>query len=532
MLDFPRWKIISVIVICLWGIYLAIPNFIPENVREEYSSVISQNTIKLGLDLQGGSHLLLEVGFEEYLKEYKASIMDDLRRSFNKERIGYRDLRLVDNDPENGLYIKFTPRVLDTSQYQYNVENINEAIKSTSSDLMTEVEESGAYRVFFSESYVTQLKRDVLQKSIEIVRKRVDETGTREPIIQMQGEERILLQVPGLEDPESLKRLLGKTAKMTFHLMDDNDPFAVQTRKARPGTLLLSDIDPESTQLYLVEKRVEIGGDQLIDAQPTYDRGSPVVSFRFNNFGAKKFAKITRENVNKPFAVVLDGKVVTAPRINQPILGGSGIITGGFSTQEATELAILLRSGALPAPLTVIEERTVGPSLGADSIESGKKASIISVILVILMMAILYKKFGLISDLALVVNLILLIAILSLFGATLTLPGIAGIVLTMGMAVDANVLIFERIKEEIKVGKTPFAAVDHGFKAAFKTILDSNITTLIATFILFSYGSGPVKGFAVTLSAGILCSMFTAILFTRMLVVLWLKKNKPKTLKI
>ena len=348
----------------------------------------------------------------------------------------------------------------------------------------------------------------------------------------MQGEDRILLQVPGLQDPESLKRLLGKTAKMSFHLMDEADPFASSVRKAKPGYLLLDDVKPDVTQKYLVKKRVALSGDLLVDSQPTFDQGQPVVSFRFNNLGGKKFAKITSENINKPFAVVLDGKVITAPRINGAILGGSGIITGGFSVNEANELSLLLRSGALPAPITVIEERTVGPSLGADSIEAGKTAAIIAIILVIVMMAILYKRFGIFSNIALIFNLILILAILSLFGATLTLPGIAGVVLTMGMAVDANVLIFERIREEIRIGKTPFAAVDNGFSAAFTTILDSNITTLIATFLLFSYGTGPVKGFAVTLSVGIFCSMFSAILLTRMFVVLWLKKNKPKTLKI
>lgn len=521
MLNFPKWKIILVALVCLWGIYQSLPNFVK-------SSWLPEGKVKLGLDLQGGSHLLLQVDFDSFLKEQMDSYVDDLRKSFRKAKIGYLNLGIASGevDGENKTYIKFNLR--DPAK----VEEATSVIADVSNDFEILGAETSSFKLYYNEAYLKKLQRGVLEKSIEIVRRRVDETGTREPSIQMQGTNRILLQVPGLQDPENLKRLLGKTAKMSFHLMDDVDPFAVNTRKPKANYMLLEDIDPKSTQKYNVKKRVALSGDLLIDSQPTFDAGRPVVSFKFNNLGGKKFAKITADNINKPFAVVLDGKVITAPRINTPILGGSGIITGSFTTQEAKDLSLLLRSGALPAPISVIEERTVGPSLGADSIEAGKNASIIAIILVIVVMLALYRRFGVFSNIALVFNLILILAVLSVFGATLTLPGIAGIVLTMGMAVDSNVLIFERIKEEISLGKTPYAAVDNGFATAFKTILDSNITTLIATFLLFTYGTGPVKGFAVTLSIGILCSMFSAILLTRLFVVTWLKRTKPKTLKI
>lgn len=521
MLNFPKWKIFLIVTICLWGIYQSLPNFFK-------SSLLPEGTVKLGLDLQGGSYLLLQVDFDHFLKEQMDNYVDDLRIDFRKSRIGYSGLGIEKGsvDGQQRTFIKFNLRDITVA------EEAEEVIGKVSRDFEVSRNEAGAFKVYYNDDYLEKLQRGVLEKSIEIVRRRVDETGTREPSIQMQGDDRILLQVPGLKDPESLKRLLGKTAKMTFHLMSESDPFATSARRASPGYLLLEDMDANSNQKYLVRKRVALSGELLVDSQPTFDAGQPVVSFRFNNLGGKKFAKITSDNVGKPFAVVLDGKVITAPRINTPILGGSGIITGNFTVKEANELALLLRSGALPAPISIVEERTVGPSLGADSIAAGEKAAVIAILLVIVMMLILYRKFGLFSDIALMFNLILILALLSLFEATLTLPGIAGVVLTMGMAVDANVLIFERIREEIRNGKTPYAAVDNGFAAAFKTILDSNITTLIATFLLFTYGTGPVKGFAVTLSIGILCSMFSAILLTRLMVVTWLKKNKPKTLKI
>lgn len=525
MLHFPKWKIIAVLIISAWSLVQAGVNFIPEKTREKYDNVITRNTFKLGLDLQGGSQLLMEVGFDKFLAESLQATNDDIRRNFRKAKIFYTGLS-VSNDKESVKVIKFT--LVNKEQEDL----AKDELRKINPELSSEVSSEGQFKVGYSSDALKKLKRDVLEKSVEIVRKRVDETGTREPTIQMEGDNRILLQVPGLEDPSALKRLLGKTAKMSFHMMDDTDPFAFSTKRAKPGFMLLPDADKTAARKYLVNKTVEISGENLIDAQPTYNNGEPVVSFRFNNFAGKKFGQVTSANTGKPFAVVLDGKVITAPRINEPIMGGSGIISGSFTVKDANELALLLRSGALPAPLDVIEERSVGPSLGSDSIQSGAKACLLAILLVFGFIIVIYKRFGVYANIALFVHLALTLAILSLFGATLTLPGIAGLVLGLGMSVDANVLIYERIKEEIQIGKTPFAAIDNGFRLAFGTIIDTNITTLISTMFMYIYGSGPIKGFAVTLAIGLLCSMFTAVTLTRMQVFLWAKRTKPKTLRI
>jgi preprotein translocase subunit SecD len=371
------------------------------------------------------------------------------------------------------------------------------------------------------------------------VRKRIDETGVREPTIQRQGDDRILVQLPGLDDPERVKQLLGKTAKMSFHLVDHRvSPSDALRGNVPPGTKILPSIDEIGSdgrpRVYAVRKRVMVSGDNLIDAQPTIDQrdNQPVVSFRFDASGGKRFGDVTQANVNRPFAIVLDGTVISAPVIREPILGGSGIISGNFTTQTAQDLALLLRAGALPAPLTILEERSVGPGLGADSIAAGKIASIIGLVAVIIFMVVVYGLFGAMADVALAVNMLLIGGALSLMQATLTLPGIAGIVLTIGMAVDANVLIFERIREEVRVGRTPISAVDAGYSRAITTIIDANVTTLIAAILLYIFGSGPVRGFAVTLAIGIVTSMFTAIMLTRLLVVTWLRRTRPQSLPI
>lgn len=524
MLNISKWKIISVILICILGFWQFIPNFLPTEVKDKYAKLLPEKTLNLGLDLRGGSHLLLEIDFEAFIKESLSNTIDDARKEFRKEDVKYKELSAQMEQDNYGIkFVIINPDDADKAE---------KILKEISQDFSFDIKNGNQFFATYNADALKKIKRGVLEKSIEIVRRRVDETGTKEPSIQMQGDNRILLQVPGLENPDELKSILGRTAKMNFHLMDQDDPFALSTNTAKIGNEILSDIDTNNKSKYQIKKAVALGGDQLVDAQASYDNSGPVVSFRFNNVGGKKFAQITEENVGKPFAVVLDGKVITAPRINTPITGGSGIITGDFTVQEATELALLLRSGALPAPIKIIEERSVGPSLGSDSISSGTKAAVIGLVLVTMVMLVFYGLFGAFSIVALFINVILLIASLSLLQATLTLPGIAGIVLTMGMAVDANVLIYERIRDEIALGKTPLAAVDAGFSQAFRTILDSNLTTLIATLLLYIYGTGPVKGFAVTLSLGIICSMFTAITVTRMLVVTWLKRTKPKTLPL
>ncbi|MDG1287074.1 MAG: protein translocase subunit SecD [Rickettsiales bacterium] len=520
MLEFPGWKIGLVLVICLYSLFLALPNFTGGGDAESF---LPSRTVNLGLDLRGGSHLLLQIDTDHYMREQRENLSDDIRRALRKEKLTYSGLRLKSGS------VNFTSSA-DSSTVRSAVGAIDPRLEIDSGD------EDNSYTVEFSDAALSAIKQELLEQSIQIVTRRVDETGTREPVIQRQGDDRILLQVPGLDNPEELKRILGKTAKMTFHMVDmDTDALS---GNVPPGTRLMpsddsSEVYSDGSPLrYAIKTRVMLSGDLLTGASATYDQGQPVVSFKFNNKGARKFGKITQENVGKLFAIVLDGKVITAPRINSPILAGSGIITGNFTVESANELALLLRAGALPAPLEVIEERSVGPSLGADSIAAGKKAALLAMLLILVVMPIMYGRFGLFASVSLLMNMILILGGLSLLQATLTLPGIAGIVLTFGMAVDANVLIFERIREELAIGKTTRAAVEHGFQSAFGTIVDANITTLIAAVLLFYFGSGTVKGFAVTLSIGIISSMFSAILLTRMMVYLWMNKARPKTIRI
>jgi preprotein translocase subunit SecD len=368
------------------------------------------------------------------------------------------------------------------------------------------------------------------------VRRRIDEVGTREPTIQRQGESRILVQVPGEKDPESIKRLLGQTAKLTFHLVDlDTSVEQALAGNLPPGSELMRMEDPDQpgqADQIVVRKRVEVSGESLTDAQPTFQDNQPVVSFRFDSAGARKFGNATRDNVGQLLAIVLDNKVISAPRIREPILGGSGVISGSFTTQSANELAVLLRAGALPAPLEIVEERSVGPDLGADSIEAGEIACVVAFGLVTVFMLVYYGTFGLIANIALVANLVLIVGALSALQATLTLPGIAGIVLTVGMAVDSNVLIFERIREEARLGKSPLNAVDSGFREAMRTIIDANVTTLIAAVLLYIFGSGPVRGFAVTLGVGIVTTLFTATALSRLMVATWVRRTRPAMLPV
>ncbi len=520
MLDFPRWKIGFIAITCFYFLFLALPNVFP--ISED--SVFPSRTVNLGLDLRGGSHLLLQIDTDHYLREQREILSDDIRRGLRSEKIDYRGLRV------KGAEVQFFSNAEDGSDIRKAIRNIDDRVE------VEDGSEPNSYVVAYSEKSISTIKQELLEQSIQIVTRRIDETGTREPLIQRQGDDRILVQVPGLDNPERLKSILGKTAKMTFHLVDATvDPLSGEVP---PGTRLMPSDDASETYLdgspvrYAVKTRVMLSGDLLTGASATYESGRPVVSFKFNNKGARKFGKITQDNTGKPFAIVLDGKVITAPRINEPILTGSGIISGNFTVESANELALLLRAGALPAPLKVIEERSVGPSLGADSVEAGKNAAILAMVLILLAMPLMYGLFGIFASLSLLINMVIILGALSLLQATLTLPGIAGIVLTFGMAVDANVLIFERIREELALGKTARSAVEHGFSSAFSTIMDANVTTLIAALLLFYFGSGTVKGFAVTLSIGIISSMFSAILITRMMVYIYMNKRRPKTIEI
>ncbi|MFV2093695.1 MAG: protein translocase subunit SecD, partial [Hyphomicrobiales bacterium] len=393
---------------------------------------------------------------------------------------------------------------------------------------------SNKISIALSQAAIDARIKSAVEQSIEIVRRRVDELGTTEPTIQRQGTERILVQVPGLDDPARLKALLGQTAKMSFRLVD----ISVSPQQAQAGAVPASSELLESVEQppvpYVVNKRVMVSGEDLVDAQPGFDQrtNEPIVSFRFDATGAKKFGKATQANVGRPFAIVLDNKVISAPVIREPILGGSGQISGGFTVEQANDLSILLRAGALPAPLKILEERTGGPGLGADSIAAGKIASIIGLVSVVLLMMVAFGLFGLFANIALLVNIVLILGVLSALQATLTLPGIAGIVLTIGMAGDANVLIFERIREEVAAGKTTVSAIQTGYSRALTTILDANITTFIAAAILFMMGSGPVRGFAVTLAIGIVTSVFTAYTLTRLIISVWVRRRRPTSVPL
>jgi preprotein translocase subunit SecD len=402
--------------------------------------------------------------------------------------------------------------------------------------MLLDLGSDGVARFTYSSDELKALKAHAVEQSIEIVRRRIDQFGTQEPTIQREGEDRILVQLPGVKEPERVKKLIGETAKMTFRLVDVGvSPQAAKAGQLPPGDELLpSAEDPGkgAPREYVVQKRVMVSGETLVDAQPSFRDGLPVVTFKFDSIGAKRFGDATRDNVNKPFAIVLDNKVISAPNIREPIMGGSGEISGNFTSQSAQDLALLLRAGALPAPLTVLEERTVGADLGADSIAAGKLASIMGLVLIVIAMVLLYGLFGLFANVALVFNAILLIGCLSIFNATLTLPGIAGIVLTLGMAVDANVLVYERIREELRSGRSPVTAIDYGYAEAMRTIIDSHVTTMISSLLLFVFGTGTIKGFGLTLSIGIAISLFTAVMVTRMITVLWFRRTRPKVLVI
>jgi len=526
MVYFSKWKVLFVLGVVALGLIFAAPNLFSEKVADAVPDFLPHEQVNLGLDLQGGSHLLLEVDVKSVLRERLTAVVESARAELRRERIRY-----------SGLGVR-GDTVSVSIREAAKVENARQLILAAQQNMQLAVA-GNQIILSFSEDAIKEQARAAVEQSIEIVRRRIDETGTREPTIQQQGDDRILLQLPGVDDPERVKRLLGRTAKMTFHLLDNNGSVE-EARRGRvpPGAMLLpaeaSSRSQGQPSHYLVRRRVAVGGDRLVDSQPSFDSqtNAPVVNFRFDTLGAKKFGDITARNVGRPFAVVLDKEVITAPVIREPILGGSGQISGNFTTQQAQELALLLRAGALPAPLTILEERTVGPGLGADSIAAGKFASIVGMVLVVIFMAISYGLFGLFADVALIANMILILAALSVLQATLTLPGIAGIVLTIGMAVDANVLVFERIREEVRAGRTPISAIDAGYSRAITTIIDANLTTLIASTILFFFGSGPIKGFAVTLTIGIITSLFTAIMLTRLLVVAWLRRKRPTELPL
>ena len=527
MLHFARWKTVTILAVCLVGTLIAMVNLAP---RSAFPSWFPARQVSLGLDLRGGSYLLLEVDLNTVVRERLDSMIDGARTRLRAGNIRYVNLAADAANRRMGL------RVLDAAQVPAAVavlrELANPVTMSTGqnvSDIEVTSEPDGQVWATLTESGLRAKASSAVEQSIEIVRRRIDETGVSEALIARQGQSRILVTLPGVEDPNRIKELLGRTARMTFHLVDEN---AALASTPPPGVMFLPGERPG--ERYAVRRRVEVDGANLTNARAGQDSrtGEWVVNFQFDSVGTRRFAQITRENVGRPFAVVLDDKVITAPVIREPITGGQGQISGSFNAQTANELSVLLRAGALPAPLTVVEERTVGPELGADAIRAGMLALAAGTVFVFLYMGFAYGLFGWLANLALVFNIILMVAGLSLLEATLTLPGIAGIVLTLGTALDANILINERIREETKNGRTPINALEAGYTKASGTIMDSNLTNLIAMACLYGFGSGPVKGFAVTVAIGTVVQMWTATVLTRLMVSWWYRRTRPKELPV
>ncbi len=533
MLYFTRWKAAAILLTAFVVILFAVPNFLPESMVESWPRW-AQRHVVLGLDLRGGSHLLLAVDTNAVRKEKLNTLRDDVRRVLRDARIGYTGLLVRGNSVE--------VRIREDSKVDQAFTKLRElsqplgGIMGTTGQNSLDLSQDGSLiRLRVTDPAILDRVRQAVDQSIQIVERRVNELGTVEPVIQREGNDRILVQVPGLQDPSRLKQLLGKTAKLDFRMVDTNvSPEQAVQGRVPPDDELLHGTGREANVPYVVEKRVLVSGADLTDAQPGFDprTNEPIVSFRFNTSGARKFAEVTQQNVGKPFAIVLDNQVISAPVIREPILGGSGQISGNFTVQSANDLAILLRAGALPAPLTIIEERTVGPGLGQDSIAQGKLSSYVGAAMVVLFMLVTYGLFGLFANIAVAINVAMIFGVLSMLNATLTLPGIAGIVLTVGIAVDSNVLIYERIREEVRAGRTPINAIDAGFSRALATILDSNITTFIAAAVLFYIGTGPVRGFAVTLGVGIITTVFTAFTMTRLIVASWVRWRRPQRVPI
>jgi protein-export membrane protein SecD len=536
MLQIPNWYRIFTALIIATGLLFALPNVLPGWVLARMPGWLPSNTISLGLDLQGGSYVLLEVEVDQIYKDKIQSLTADIRVGLRKAGIGYRNL--LPGPDSVSLTILDPARYDDAKTILNNLDPVVGGSLITAGSRQYDMIESGhqAIAMKMTDAYKAATQETTMSESVETVRKRIDKLGTREPAITREGDNRIVVQVPGLNDPARLIHDLGQTGKMTFQMVDESADVAQAQRGIVPiGDELLQQAKEKNgvrPPPLVVQSRIVVNGDRLTQARPDVDQqsGQPDIAFKFDTVGAREFGDATKANVGRLFAIVLDREIITAPRIINPILGGDGQITGNFTTQSATDLAGIIEAGALPAPLKPIEQRTVGAELGADQVKAGQYSTLGGLVLVAVFMVLRYGLFGVFADVALLLNLILLMAILTMFGATLTLPGIAGIVLTMGMAVDANVLIYERIREEQRNGRTIIASIDTGFRRAFTTIFDANFTHLIASVILFQLGSGPVRGFAVTLGVGIITSFFTSFSVTRLIVVIWLRTMRPKRL--
>ncbi|WP_300066991.1 protein translocase subunit SecD [uncultured Ruegeria sp.] len=553
MLQIDTWKRVLIWLVCVTGLLMALPNAFYTRVEQsndakaaielgidtpemqaeaaQWPNWMPSSLVNLGLDLRGGAHLLAEVQVGDVYESRMEAMWPEIRDALRDERATIGTIRKQPSDPDE-IRVRISepagmPRALEV------VRGLARQVQTLTGVGATDIEaraEGDTIVVQLSDAEKLASDDRTVRQSLEIVRRRIDEVGTREPTIQRQGTDRILIQVPGIGSAGELKEIIGTTAQLTFNPVVNRGTDA----DAVPGIgeSLVPSLD-EQGLFYMIESAPVVTGEELVDAQPAFDQnGRPAVSFRFNTSGARKFGDYTRDNVGSPFAIVLDDEVISAPVIQSHIPGGSGIITGNFTVEESTNLAVLLRAGALPAGLEFLEERTIGPELGQDSIDAGKVATIVAFVAVLVFMALSYGLFGLFANIALIINVGLLFGLLSLIGATLTLPGIAGIVLTVGMAVDANVLIFERVREELKSAKGPARAIELGYEKALSAILDANVTTFITAVILFAMGSGPVRGFAITLGLGILTSVFTAIFVTRLMIVMWFERRRPKTIEV
>jgi len=557
MLQIDLWKRILIVAMCVIGLFLALPNAFYTRVEThndalkalkalsaagqadqtgaavstDWPGFLPSALVNLGLDLRGGAHLLAEVQVSDVYASRMQAMWPEVRNALRAERAVIGTIRLQPSEPDR-LEVKIsqpegTERAIEV------VRSLARPVVSVSSVGETDIvvsAQDGVLQVQLSEAEKLATDDRTVKQALEIIRRRIDEVGTREPTIQRQGTSRILIQVPGIGSASELKAIIGTTAQLTFQPVVGRASGV--DAPAGSGNEILPSLDEEGV-FFKLEKAPVVTGEELVDAQPSFDQnGRPAVSFRFNTSGARKFGNYTAENIGNPFAIVLDDEVISAPVIQSHIAGGSGIITGRFTVEETTNLAVLLRAGALPAGLDFLEERTIGPELGADSIQAGKLACVVAFAAVLGFMILSYGLFGVFANIALIVNVGLIFGLLSLIGATLTLPGIAGIVLTIGMAVDANVLIFERIREELKSARGPARAIELGYEKALSAILDANITTFITAVILFAMGSGPVRGFAITLGLGILTSVFTAIFVTRLMIVVWFENRRPKTIEV
>jgi preprotein translocase subunit SecD len=530
MLDFPRWKVWLIGIVIAIGVLLSIPSLIAGTpMAGSWPKWLPQYKISLGLDLAGGSHLLLEADARDALKQRLQAKEDEVATELRRDpRIDIGDISTA------GGRLSFLVR--DPTKVDAAVERLRKLAQPVAltgnRDWDVQVMDSTRIVLTPTQSGTAQALKDAMSVARDVVRRRIDPGGTKEITVITEGGNRVLVQVPGVEDPEALKQLIGQTARLEFKLVDQlANPQDIQNGRAPAGSQVLPMADGSGA--IAVKRRVMVSGDQIVKAQQTFDQdGRPVVAIGFNSAGARRFGRVTQENVNKPFAIILDDKVLSAPNINEPILGGNAQISGNFTVKSANDLAVSLASGKLPVKLNVIEERTVGPDLGKDSIHKGVIASLIGTVAIMIFMLVTYGRFGVYANIALVVNAFLILGIMAVFNATLTLPGIAGFILTIGAAVDANVLINERIREEMRRGRRLMDAVESGYREAMRAIFDANVTHVISAGIMAYFGSGPVRGFAVVLLIGIVTSVFTAVYFTRMLVALWIHRARPRALHI